>query len=119
MVLCLATADWTWPRLFRSTARSIVAFILILYPCLAGPSGGEKSLKGRAPRTIRRPTPYPRKCPPSLTNAPHGASHACNAPPIARTQAAMRRALFPVSILLALPAEIGRASCRERVDQSV
>ncbi len=28
MVLRRSTTDWTWPRLFRRTARSIVAFII-------------------------------------------------------------------------------------------
>ena len=37
IVLRRSTTDWTWPRLFNNTARSIVAFIL--YPpslCFAG-----------------------------------------------------------------------------------
>ena len=31
MVLRRSTTDWTWPRLLRSVARSIVAFIV--RPC--------------------------------------------------------------------------------------
>jgi hypothetical protein len=30
MVLRRSTTDWTWPRLLRSVARSIVAFIAVM-----------------------------------------------------------------------------------------
>ena len=100
MVLRRSTTDWTWPRLFNNTARSIVAFILIRHPCVPR----EKSLKGPPSKAIRRPDSRPLKMP-TFLNARVGTCKPClQSIPNRANEGAMRRWTFFFMMLAALPA---------------